>query len=259
MIGIYAIRNLKNNKIYIGQSTNIERRFREHKNRGFFTEYETPIYKAFRKYGLENFSFEVLEEAEQSKLNEKEIFYIKIYRSNEKKFGYNLTDGGTGYRGKFAEEHKQKMSLAKKGEKNPMYKKEVSEETRLKRSLSLKGLKKPESFKIAMSKIHKGKKLSLETKEKLRNANLGRKLTEEQKNKLSKSSLGKKHTEETKEILKKLKSKKVIKKDLQNNILEVYESAKDAQIYTGVNKTNISACCNGRRKNAGGFIWSFEN
>ena len=44
---------------------------------------------------------------------------------------------------------------------------------------------------------------------------------------------------------------------MNDNFIEVYESAKVAQEITGVNKTNISACCNKKRKHAGGFRWSF--
>ena len=86
---------------------------------------------------------------------------------------------------------------------------------------------------------------------------LGKKLTEEHKEKIRKASTGRKHTVDVLELLKKIKSKKVIKKDMNDNFIEVYESAKVAQEITGVNKTNISACCNKKRKHAGGFRWSF--
>ena len=62
MIGIYKIENLLNGKVYIGQSINIEHRIYRHKknylnqNRVEFTK---PLYRAFRKYGIDNFSFEV--------------------------------------------------------------------------------------------------------------------------------------------------------------------------------------------------------
>ena len=84
MIGIYKIENLITNKIYIGQSTSIERRWKDHKNTAFNENdksYNYPLYKAIRKYGVDNFSFEVLEECEIEELNEKEKFYISKFNS----------------------------------------------------------------------------------------------------------------------------------------------------------------------------------
>lgn len=93
--GIYKITNLINGHCYIGQSYNIEDRWAKEKNRAFnpnAKEYNTPRSQAFRKYGLENFSFEILEECNISELNEKEKFYIKKYNSYFE--GYNATTGG---------------------------------------------------------------------------------------------------------------------------------------------------------------------
>lgn len=95
MKGIYKITNLINGNIYIGQSIDIENRFKTHKSRAFNEnerEYEKPLYQAFRKYGLENFSFEIIEECEKEELNNKEIYYIKFYNSYNN--GYNCSIGG---------------------------------------------------------------------------------------------------------------------------------------------------------------------
>lgn len=95
--GIYKITNQINGKCYIGQSTNILKRWAEHRNRATSKGsegYEGHFYRSIRKYGLNNFSFEILEECPKEDLNEKEIFYIMKYHSNQKDFGYNLTIGG---------------------------------------------------------------------------------------------------------------------------------------------------------------------
>ena len=95
-IGIYKIENMIDHKIYIGQSKNIEQRWDEHKwssqniNKG--KEYEYPLYRAFRKYGIENFSFEIIEKCKIEELNNKERYWIKYY--NSFKEGYNQTLGG---------------------------------------------------------------------------------------------------------------------------------------------------------------------
>ena len=95
MIGIYKIENLVNKKVYIGQSKNIEKRWLNHKSDAFNSishSYDYPLYKAIRKYGLENFDFVVLEECLVEELNEKERQYIQQYDSFFN--GYNLTLGG---------------------------------------------------------------------------------------------------------------------------------------------------------------------
>lgn len=91
MIGIYKITNLQNGHCYIGQSVDIARRWSEHKtNSKGGCKY--PLYLAFQKYGLDNFSFEVLEECKIEELDLKEIAFIKEFDSYNN--GYNLTTGG---------------------------------------------------------------------------------------------------------------------------------------------------------------------
>lgn len=90
IIGIYKITNKINNKVYIGQSTNIFNRWNEHRYKAK-TE-DKPLYKAFKRYGIENFTFEIIEECPIIKLNEREIYWIKYYDSYN--HGYNLTPGG---------------------------------------------------------------------------------------------------------------------------------------------------------------------
>lgn len=91
-IGIYKIQNCINQKVYIGQSVDIKRRWKSH--RTSFNTQDYPIYRAMRKYGLDNFSFEIVEECDKSQLNEREIYWISYYQSNNPDFGYNLTKGG---------------------------------------------------------------------------------------------------------------------------------------------------------------------
>ena len=94
MIGIYKIQNLINQKCYIGQSINIDRRWKDEKRTAFditAKNYNYPISQAFRKYGLENFNFEIIEECLQSELNEKERYWINYYDSFFN--GYNQTLG----------------------------------------------------------------------------------------------------------------------------------------------------------------------
>lgn len=91
MIGIYKITNLSNNKIYIGQSINIAARWEEHLY--WSSNSECPIHRALRKYGVNKFSFEIIEECPKEELDTREIYWIKYYNSLSPN-GYNLTPGG---------------------------------------------------------------------------------------------------------------------------------------------------------------------
>lgn len=87
MIGIYKIENLINHKIYIGQSIHIERRWKEH----CAPSTSSVISTAIKKYGKENFSFQILEECLEEELDEKEIFYIEKFNCIVPN-GYNVKD-----------------------------------------------------------------------------------------------------------------------------------------------------------------------
>lgn len=95
MTGIYCITNKINGKCYVGQSLNIEQRWKAHRSRPFNTkssQYNSILYKAIRKYGINNFIFSILEECNQEELNAREIFWINKLDSYNN--GYNLTKGG---------------------------------------------------------------------------------------------------------------------------------------------------------------------
>lgn len=90
MIGIYKITNKKTGKSYIGQSNDIERRFKEHQQKGASSR--IPLDVAIQKYGKDAFDYEIIEECPLSQLNEKEEYYIQLY--DTKNNGYNCSDGG---------------------------------------------------------------------------------------------------------------------------------------------------------------------
>lgn len=96
MIGIYKITNQINNKVYIGQSVNIRKRFNGHKFAARNGE-NTHLYNAMRDYGIENFSFEILEECSKEQLDDREIYWIEYYHSTDKAKGYNVSKGGKGF------------------------------------------------------------------------------------------------------------------------------------------------------------------
>lgn len=91
--GIYKITNKNNQLCYIGQAKDIRERLREHMKfgLGIDTPANNKLYIAMLDEGLESFTFELLEECDEKDLDEKEVFYIKLY--NAYAFGYNSNKG----------------------------------------------------------------------------------------------------------------------------------------------------------------------
>lgn len=83
--GIYKIKNVIDGKIYIGQSVNVQRRLKVHKNRLTKGSHENNyLQNAVIKYGIDNFTFEIIEFCKLDLLDEKERFYISFYNSIER-------------------------------------------------------------------------------------------------------------------------------------------------------------------------------
>lgn len=93
VIGIYKITNQKNGKCYIGQSVDVSKRWKEHAKcgLGIDTPAGNKLYKEMQEVGIWNFSWELLEACSRADLNEKERFYIDLYKSKD--YGYNTVKG----------------------------------------------------------------------------------------------------------------------------------------------------------------------
>lgn len=89
MIGIYKITNKINNKIYIGQSINLNRRKYDHFDREI-QNFHGIIDKEIREIGKENFSWEIIKECDKEELNYYENYYIDLYDSSNPEKGYNI-------------------------------------------------------------------------------------------------------------------------------------------------------------------------
>ena len=88
--GIYRITNLKTNEAYIGKSTNIKTRWQNHCKTaiGLDGMARTKIHSAMKEYGIDNFSFEVLEKCTKENYSEQEKYWINFYETNV--YGYNI-------------------------------------------------------------------------------------------------------------------------------------------------------------------------
>ena len=125
MTGIYRITNLINNKVYIGQSINIENRFLRHRNELRRNKQNNSyLQNAWNKYGEKNFEFAILEVCTEEELDDKECAYIQLFNSMNRDNGYNLESGGHANK-HMSDDSRAKMSKAKEGmylgENNPMY------------------------------------------------------------------------------------------------------------------------------------------
>lgn len=158
--GIYKITSITG-CIYIGQSVNIHWRWREHKR--YFGSGSPRLHNSFKKHGIENHTFEILEECPRELLNEREIHWIKHFDSFDTPHGMNLVNGGFGSRPSLetrkrqGEAQKKKAPPTEEARKN-MSKSQMGNKYRL-------GTKHPEEVKKNISKKLRGNKYSLGIKQ----------------------------------------------------------------------------------------------
>lgn len=111
MIGIYKIVN-PNGKLYIGQSTNIEKRWRDYKT--LHCKGQTKLYNSLKKHGFENHKFEIIEECDVDILEERETYWKLFYKVLEIPSLCCRIDGISGY---LSQETRDKISKGLTGSK----------------------------------------------------------------------------------------------------------------------------------------------
>ncbi len=159
---LYLIRNLKNNKCYIGQTVSPKQRWYEHK-RVSKTYPVQIISKSIAKHGFDNFVFEIIACcSNQNDANLSEEYLIRQYQSHISENGYNVSYGGMS--SPKSEEWKSKMSIIMTG-------KIVTQETRIKISKKLMGRKLSKETKEKLSVSKKGKLAHNKGKKKSTNCN----------------------------------------------------------------------------------------
>lgn len=178
-IGIYSINNLINGKRYIGKSKDVNKRIWSHFN---LLKKDEPtrsvnrhLYASVRKYGIENFTWEVLEsfsELNETLLADREVYWMEFYNTTDRDFGYNLVkdssssvvvhpetieifrktmkgEGNSNYGNYWTDEQKSNMSeIAKERHKNGFY----GDEWKAKLSESSKQIWLDEEKKAAMAR-----------------------------------------------------------------------------------------------------------
>ena len=226
--GIYLITNIVNGKKYIGLSNNGQRRMLEHLSPKSACK-TTNLSKAFRKYGKESFDFSVLEYVYcESDLAAREVFWIEKLKPE-----YNMNTGGLGNSGRSVSSE-LKIKLRECGKK---YWESLPVDKKLKViSSNLTGPKK-------------GHAVSIETREKLRAANLNKKQSaltvKKRAAKLSVSMIG--NSSGNKAVIAINNGSKVAEFD------SVLLAAKSMNIHP----SNISKVLKGNQKTAGGYGWQY--
>lgn len=170
---VYLILNQKNDSLYVGKARDPVERWRCHQ--GFAAKGDVkPLYSAIRKHGVSNFELQIIEECANDQIAyEKEREWISKFRLEGRRL-YNLNDGGDGSSGHVMPES------AKKAISDKLKGRILSEETKKKISLAKMGhaatcFGHSKETREKISIAHRGKRLSDETKEKLRQINLGKK------------------------------------------------------------------------------------
>lgn len=280
MCGIYKIENLINGKVYIGQSIDIQYRFRNHKSESFNPKsnaYNTAIHRAIRKYGVDNFSFEVIEECDQDKLREREIYWIDYYGSFGN--GYNLTSGGEGVQ---TTNIKQVCELWDKG----LSVKEIArimhcqQHTVIRILESYSKYNRKESYRRGRENVRKKMNKPVLQYDKHGNfikrynsiteaaetVNIGHGDISANLSGRQKSAGGYQWIfdgEEPPGVYKTKTTndkKPVLQFNLQNEFIKEYNSASEARQAVGLKHTNsISTACNNPTRTAAGFYWRWKN
>jgi len=224
MQGIYKIKNLINNHVYIGSTKNFYKRIIEHENllnkKRHHSRY---LQNAWNKYGNSVFIFGMLEITEDKDLINREQYYIDTLNPE-----YNMCP----------------IAGSRLGSKQ-------SSETKAK-------------IKKNNAKYWLGKNLSETTKQKIGDSNRGNKHTQKTRNKISAATKGKNHpmfgrthSENSKTMMANAKSKPIAQYTLDGNFLCNWISGKEVQNKTEMSQGNINKACLGKYKQAYGFIWKF--
>lgn len=220
--GIYKIENNITHNIYIGKAKDFDARWRQHKYEATHNRSNNHLYNAMKKYGIDNFTFSIVEEMSLTDyINfgaEKEKYWIEYYNAYQNHDNYNETSGGEGVNNWTPSlEWREKMSKIKK----EWYQ---TEEGKLKAK--------------QQSEMMKGKTLTK-----------GIPHTEEWKKQHSEQVKGEKHPF--------YGTHQGGKKCLCIELNQIFESTRHAEQVLGISHTGIAAACRGEYKTSGGYHWKY--
>lgn len=242
--GVYKITNKINEKVYIGESENISKRWIEHRCPSKIERVShLPIGRAFLKYGFENFVFEIIEELPPDKdiLLIREKYWKDFYKSYDSKFGYNSIVGVESSSNRAKEKTSKKVVLInpKTGEKKYEF----------------------DSIKEAMDSIGRQHAVSkyLNKKDKIASGYIW---IEKKNYNPDEDYIHEIYKPKIKQKAPDPKNwKKVAKYSLDTGeIIEVYPSAAEAARQNNIaNRDHIGRVCRGERNMLHGFGWKYTD
>lgn len=246
---IYKIKNKIDNKTYIGQTTqDLESRWRNHRKNSSKCRY---LKSAFKKYGVENFDFQLVCITFDNQLDDMEIKYIEQYKCLVPN-GYNIRLGGNS--GKHHEETKRKIAATLL--KNRKVIQFDIDGNRLKSFNSLTEAAK--YVGCSPSTIGHCCNDDIKTAAGFR----WRYESNETKSELGIPSLtGRfKYSQKTtkKEVITQI-PRKIIQFDIQGNRLNSFATCREAAEYVGISRSSITRCCLKPNQTGKGFYWKYES
>lgn len=224
--GVYKITNLLNNRNYIGVSIHIEERWEQHKKGKGNKE----LYADIKKYGIENFSFSIIEICDEEQMYKKEPYWIKVFEGYSK--GYNKNLGGDTANLQAVEKTKKPIYCY---DLNGNFIKRYDSLSEAERDT---GVPNTNISRNAKGKVHKAG--PFQWRYEYFSKIPPYKRTINFKNK------------------PKGQAKSVLQYSKNGIFIKEYPSGVEAAKQTKTNASSLRMCCNGQRKTAGGYIWRFK-
>jgi group I intron endonuclease len=259
-VGIYAIKNLKNNKIYIGQSINIQKRIIQHKSNLKRNKHPNAHLQAsYNYYGENNFEFYILELCEKDVLDKREKYWIDFFDGKNCQNNFNEKDGGKTHF-ELSDEAKKKCGFCNLG-------KHRSPKNEFK-----KGGHPGKEFQKGLVPYNRKMVYQYDLEGKFIN-NYNSLKEAAQKNKISSSLLSlccnKKiktakgyqwrfKDENPANKIVKINCVAVYQYDLDGNFIQKFNNIKSAADYIGVKPSVISQCLSGKSHSSKGYQWKRE-
>lgn len=250
---IYVIKNIVNDKKYIGSTCDFARRKRQHSHELIHQKHSNDyLQKAWNKYGKKSFEWELIEYIPNiNLLKEKEQYWMDKFKVCNDKYGYNIDPKAD--RKNLSEETKRKIGNANR--------------TKLKgRKINKETCK---IFAIAQKKRHRENPMSQETKDKISRNNArywqGKTMSEAVRKKISENSArhwqGKKRSKEHRKKLSRAHKhffKPVMQYTLDGIFIQKHESLSAVERNLGFNSKCVQVACKCRRPQMYGYKWKYE-